>query len=182
MDQFTFQQSADLNLLPKGLIWMLVFLVILIIAAILLKHFVDKRRRTQIFLKNRDVSRIVRNLSGLDFEVWVQQLFLSLGAKVTLTPQQGDHGIDLIVEYQNQKIAVQCKKYYGDKKVGEPFLRDLYGVKHSGGFDKALLITTGNFSYEALEWAKGKKDLVLINAKLLERIILNREVLKQLLF
>jgi len=181
MDDFTFQQSANLNLFPKGLIWALVFLLILIMAAILLKCFIDKKRRTQIFLKNRDVSRIIRNLSGLDFEVWVQQLFLSLGMKATLTPQQSDHGIDLIVEYQNQKIAVQCKKYYGEKKVGEPFLRDLYGVKHSGGFDKAVLITTGNFSYEALEWAKGKKDLVLINAKLLERIILDRNILRNML-
>ena len=65
--------------------------------------------------------------------------------------------------------------------VGEPILRDLYGAMHAGGFDKAMVITTGHFTREAIAWAEDKKDLVLINAKLLERIILNRELMRDLL-
>ncbi|MCX6797255.1 MAG: restriction endonuclease, partial [Candidatus Doudnabacteria bacterium] len=175
------QQPAEISFSFMWLIWALVFLLVLVILGVFLKRFLTKKKQADIFLKNRSISRIVENLSGLDFEIWVQQLFLSLGAKARVTPSQGDHGIDVIVEFANQKIAVQCKKYYGNKFVGEPMLRDLYGVKAAGGFDRVILITTGNFTREALEWAKDKKGLILINAKLLEGIIMDRNLLKKLI-
>jgi len=177
------QQSSALSevAIVQYAAWMLVGLIVSVIAGIFIKRWVDRKNQRDIFLRNRSVSGIIRVLDGHKFEIWTKELFLSLGIKAVVVGGSGDHGIDVVIEYNNKKIAVQCKKYWGNKLVGERDLRDLYGVKHADNFDKVVLITTGNFSYPALEWAKGKKDMVLINAKLLERIILNRKILKDML-
>lgn len=180
---YTFQQQSSVWNVSAGLQiagWAIFILIVVVIAGVLLKRFLDRKYQRDIFLRNRNVSNIVRGLHGLQFEVWVKELFLSMGVNARVTGGQGDHGIDVVAEYQGKKIGIQCKKF--DKwLVGEPALRDLYGVKFADHYDKVILITTGNFSNSALSWAKGKKDLILVNEKLLERIILNRKILKDML-
>ncbi len=182
--EFTYQVGAPRNqdllspLVPA--LWMLAALAVVVILGLVLKWHFTKKHFREIFLRNRDTSHIVQNLSGQGFEQWVVQLLLSVGAKAKHRGQQGDHGIDVVAEYQGRRIGIQCKKY--DKwLVGEPEVRDLYGVKWAEHFDKVMLITSGNFSLPALLWAKGKQDLVLVNQKLLERIILDRKILRDML-
>lgn len=181
---FTYQTNAGSDFNTSAIIsysiWAGVFLLVLIVIGVTAKWYFDKKHLRDIFLRNRSTSHIVQNLSGRGFEQWVTQLLLSVGAKAKTTGRQGDHGIDVVAEYQGRKIGIQCKKY-DQWLVGEPAVRDLYGVKWHNGFDKVILITSGNFSWEALAWAKGKPDLILINQQLLERIIADRQILRGML-
>jgi len=190
MNEFTAQQSQG-SLSLESVVTFLIIAAIAIVAIFVLiyivRRSVDTKRKRDIFLNNRSFSKLVlnvsKNITGSDFEVWVQQLLLSMGIPAKVVGGRGDHGIDVTAEYNGKKICIQCKKYYMKRDtlmVGEPVLRDLYGAMHAGGFDKSVVITTGNFTREAILWAEGKPKLVLINAKLLERIILNREVLREL--
>jgi HJR/Mrr/RecB family endonuclease len=190
MNDYTFEQyGTRAGLISiEGLLWILAGIAALAAIVFLLKRYLDKKRKWSLFLENQDFSKLVYNVShnitGSDFEIWVQQLLLSVGIQSKVIGGRGDHGIDVIAHFNGKKIGIQCKKYYmkrGTLMVGEPVLRDLYGVKFADGYDKVVAITTGNFSPEALEWAKGKPGLVLINAKILERIILNRGLLKEIL-
>lgn len=192
MNEFTVGQQAQGSASLESLITFLIVAAIVIVAIFVLiyvvRRSVEAKRKRDIFLKNRSFSKLVlnvsQNITGSDFEVWVQQLLVSMGITAKVVGGRGDHGIDVTAEYLGKKICIQCKKYYMSRNtlmVGEPVLRDLYGAMHAGGFDKAVAITTGQFTREALLWAEGKPELVLINAKLLERIILNRDVLRELL-
>jgi restriction system protein len=114
----------------------------------------------------------IDNLSGVEFENLCQVLISKMGFDVTPTKITGDGGIDLIA-YNEQpiiqgKYIIQCKRYSGS--VGEPILRDLYGVVMSERANKGILITTGDFTSSAVHFAEGKA-LELIDGKKLKALL-----------
>ena len=82
------------------------------------------------------------------------------GFRVSEVGGQGDHGVDLIAERGEDRIVVQCKRWFGIRLVGEPQVRDLYGAMHHESATGAMMITTGVFSEPALAWARGKPVLL----------------------
>jgi restriction system protein len=164
----------------------LVFGLLLIVLVWQVRKQWFERKKWLMFLNNKSTPAIIENLTGFDFEVWVQQLFLSLGISAEVTGRQkNDHGIDVVAHYKGKRIAIQCKKFRPTDnvkwKVGETVIRGLYGVKWGDKYDMAIVITTGNFTWEAIEWAKGKKDLKLVNGYMLGKILTNRKLLVDLL-
>ncbi len=108
----------------------------------------------------------INNLSGVEFEKVCQQLVENMGFETETTKASGDGGIDLIA-YNHQpllpgKYIIQCKRYKGS--VGEPILRDLYGVVTSERANKGILMTTGHFTKSAIVFAEGK-PLELLDGK-----------------
>lgn len=95
-------------------------------------------------------------LSPEEFEEWSGKRLSDLGYVVRRTGGQGDHGVDLIASKAGHHTVVQCKRYAGKRAVGEPDIRDLYGVMHHHAAPEAILITAGWFTPQAREWAKGK--------------------------
>jgi len=69
---------------------------------------------------------------------------------------QGDHGVDLIAERDGARTAVQCKRWFGVRSVGEPEIRDLFGAMQHEGASSGLVLTTGRYSDAAVKWAQGK--------------------------
>lgn len=114
----------------------------------------------------------INSLSGVEFEKLCQSLLYKLGFDVETTKQSGDGGIDLIAyNYQpfySGKYIVQCKRYSGS--VGEPVLRDLYGVITAEHANKGILITTGHFTVSATRFAENK-NLELIDGEALTAIL-----------
>lgn len=90
------------------------------------------------------------------FEQWTAMLFTLMGYEVTVVGVNGgDHGIDLRVSRTDELSGiVQCKRYRGS--IGEPVVRDLYGVMMHENADYAWLVTTGAISRQARVWAEGK--------------------------
>ena len=71
-----------------------------------------RAKSKKIYKNNPTIPDVIKNMTGEDFEFWIQGLFLKIGIDAEVVGGQGDHGIDLIVKHDGKKIAVQCKKYY----------------------------------------------------------------------
>lgn len=111
-------------------------------------------------------------LSGIDFENICQDLLEKMGFSTERTKATGDGGIDIIA-YNDQalisgKYIIQCKRYAGS--VGEPIIRDLYGVITSERANKGILMTTGHFTKHAISFAQGKPLELIDGAKMQELI------------
>jgi HJR/Mrr/RecB family endonuclease len=100
------------------------------------------------------------NLSPSEFENMVVEYLLSINYKAERTGSVGDHGVDVIGKSHNgEKIIVQCKRWRGI--VGEQIIREFHGVMQHEKADKGIIITTGKFTNQAREWARGKPiDLI----------------------
>jgi restriction system protein len=72
---------------------------------------------------------MVRAMSGPQFEVFVADLFRAMGLRATVLGGAGDQGVDVIVGYQGQRVAVQCKNY--KRAVGNKPVQEVYaGARH----------------------------------------------------
>ena len=110
----------------------------------------------------------INSLSGIEFENLCKNLIEKMGFSVETTKASGDGGIDLIA-YNHEpvlsgKYIIQCKRYSGG--VGEPIIRDLYGVITSERANKGILMTTGYFTKSSIAFAEGK-PIELIDGELL---------------
>ena len=145
----------------------------------LLIHFVRlkiksqgiKKKTSAAKTKNSDDSQL-NTLSGIEFENICQDLLEKMGFSTERTKASGDGGIDIIA-YNDQalisgKYIIQCKRYVGS--VGEPIIRDLYGVITSERANKGILMTTGHFTKHAISFAQGKPLELIDGAKMQELI------------
>lgn len=114
------------------------------------------------------------SMTGYEFENYVSTLFTKMGFGVEVTKYSNDGGIDLIATYEKPifsgKYIVQCKKW--STPVGQPEIRDLYGVVMDQRANKGILITTSDFTAQAYEFAKGK-NIELINGEVLNTLTEN---------
>lgn len=104
------------------------------------------------------MDKSIDSLSGIEFENLCQQLLQKMEFETQITKASGDGGIDIIATYDKPllkgKYIIQCKRYTGS--VGEPIIRDLYGVVMSERANKGILMTTGYFTSSAISFAEGK--------------------------
>lgn len=114
----------------------------------------------------------INDLSGIEFENLCKDLLQKMGFYVETTKASGDGGIDLIANnsqpFLEGRYIVQCKRYTGS--VGEPIIRDLYGVVCSERANKGILMTTGTFTSSAVFFAQGK-NIELIDREKLNKLI-----------
>lgn len=113
---------------------------------------------------------IFDKITPKNFERLVGKIFERMGYSVQITGSTGDEGIDLICTRRGEyeKIIVQCKRYKG--KVGAPTIRDFYGALLHSKASKGYIVTTGHFTSNASNWAKGK-PIELINRENLIRLL-----------
>ena len=119
----------------------------------------------------------MKAISPIDFEKLTQTVLNSKGLVAELTKKTGDGGIDIIA-YNKQpviggKYIIQCKRYNGS--VGEPIIRDLYGVVCSERANKGILITTGTFTQSAKKFALDKQ-IELIDGHDFEQLLLSNDI------
>lgn len=126
-------------------------------------------------INNNDLD--LKNMTGQEFELHCKKLIDKMGFETELTKASGDGGIDIIA-YNHQpllsgKYIIQCKRYSGS--VGEPIIRDLYGVVTSERANKGILITTGYFTKSAIGFAKDKQ-IELIDGDRLNELFINYDI------
>jgi restriction system protein len=110
-------------------------------------------------------------VDGYQFEQLVGTLLRNMGFIVEHTPLSGDGGIDIIAT-TNKPIykgtyLIQCK--YWSSPIGEPAIRDLYGVVISRNANKGIVITNSTFSERAMEFASDK-NIELIDGSALNNL------------
>lgn len=97
-----------------------------------------------------------RSMDGYTFEKEVARIFSNRGYKTQLTKKGADGGIDIELNKNGQRIAVQCKAH--KKKISEGVVRDLYGVLHSYNYDKGILVTLNGGSSNTVAFCKNEND------------------------
>lgn len=111
-------------------------------------------------------------MDGYEFEDYISGLFRRLGFEVEATSYSNDGGIDLVATYNQPifsgKYIIQCKNWTGP--VGQPEVRDLYGVVMDQRANKGILITPSDYTQQAYDFANGK-NIELINGPILRDLL-----------
>ena len=107
-------------------------------------------------------------MSWQDFEILVGEYFRRQGFDVTDNGGGGaDGGVDVVLQGAGGRHLVQCK-HWRALRVGVQPVRELYGVMAAYGAAGGFLVTSGEFTEEALRFADGLA-LTLVNGKTLLR-------------
>lgn len=99
---------------------------------------------------------VLEGMSWREFELLVGEGFRRKGFQVEELGGAGaDGGVDLVLRKGGEKHLVQCKQWRA-YKVGVQVVRELYGVMAASGAAGGFVVTSGRFTEEAREFAKGR--------------------------
>jgi restriction system protein len=132
----------------NGLLTLLVLAGIAVAAIWLVRRLSGPKTVTAQELAQRFAA--VGLMSGVQFEHFVADLFWAMGHRAAVLGGSGDQGVDVVVDYQGKRVAVQCKNYkraVGNKPVQEVFA----GARHHRCAQAWVVAPAG--------YTKGARDL-----------------------
>ena len=88
-----------------------------------------------------------------DFEDLIARFFRDTGYSVEQTSYSADYGADLVATKRGAKYAVQVKRYSPANRVGVQDVNQIIGAKAYYACDHALMITTSDFTKNAVRIA-----------------------------
>ncbi len=95
-------------------------------------------------------------MSWQEFEMLVGDAYRIQGFSVSETGGGGaDGGVDLVLTKGRERTLVQCKQWRA-YKVGVDVVRELYGVMAASGASAGIVVTSGRFTNDAKEFARGR--------------------------
>jgi restriction system protein len=121
----------------------------------------------------------LNNLSWQDFERQVAEVYRQEGYRVEEVGGGGaDGGVDLRLRRDGLATIVQCKRWK-TYKVGVKPVRELFGVMTAEQAHRAVFITSGVYTNEALRFAEGKPVALVDGAQLAQMLRRFQQSLKQ---
>jgi restriction system protein len=112
----------------------------------------------------------LNELTWENFERLVGEYYRRTGFTVSRVGGEGaDGGVDLVLKKDNETHLVQCKKWKA-YKVGVQPVREFYGVMVSRGAAGGYFVTSGEYTSEALSFARGL-NLELVDGRKLKKMI-----------
>jgi restriction system protein len=112
----------------------------------------------------------LNDMSWGEFEILVGEFFRRKGYSVAETGGSGpDGGVDLELKKGTEIFLVQCKQWRAFK-VSVNTVRELYGVMAARGAAGGYVVTSGQFTDDAKEFASGR-NIELIDGKALHTMI-----------
>ncbi|PWY28866.1 restriction endonuclease [Vibrio vulnificus] len=113
-------------------------------------------------IASQGTTAALNNLSWLEFESYIGEFFKQQGYDVKQAfSQKPDGGVDIWMRKDGQLTLVQCK-HWKARKVGIQILREMYAVMIEHNASKMIIVTSGDFTSEAIKYALDKR-LWLIN-------------------
>jgi restriction system protein len=123
----------------------------------------------------------IDKMTPVEFEERLIILFTNLGYKAERTvrgPTKPDYGVDLIVEIDNTRYAVQAKCYnYKNDTVKEKAVQEAYAGKNYYNCTEAMVVTNSYFTKAAIKLALSD-DIQLWNRDMLINVLLKEKSLK----
>jgi restriction system protein len=108
-------------------------------------------------------------LSPIEFESLISNLFEQMGLETRVTQASRDGGVDCVAydprPILGGKVIIQAKRY--KNTVGVSAVRDLFGTLQNEGASKGILVTTSGYGKAAFEFADGKPIELLSGSNLL---------------
>ncbi len=121
-----------------------------------------RQRRDRRLLDSQGGLATIRALSWQRFETLVGEAYRRQGYTVSRATGDGgpDDGVDLILKKDGSIVLVQCKQWKA-WRVGVPVVREMFGVMTARRAHRGIIVTSGNFTEEARNFAGGKPiDLI----------------------
>ena len=117
-----------------------------------------------------DSTASLDDLTWAQFEGYLAEYFRRRGSSVTYRGgSSADGGVDLVLEDASGRRIVQAK-HWKSRSVGVVTLRALWGIRDDERARGAICVTSGDFTPDAVAFARGK-ELQLINGSELRRLI-----------
>jgi restriction system protein len=108
-------------------------------------------------------------LTFLEFEALIQNLFTRMGLEARQTRPSRDGGVDCVAwdprPIFGGKVVIQAKRY--KNTVGVSAVRDLFGTLQNEGASKGILVTTSGYGQASFEFAQNKPIELIDGANLL---------------
>jgi HJR/Mrr/RecB family endonuclease len=120
----------------------------------------------------KTLSKQLRSIDWFQFEKLLQLAYSDTHTVTRLGGANPDGGIDLIIENESGRAAVQCK-HWKRWKVGVRNVRELIGAMKIAGINRGILVTVKGYSADAAELARQESIELLDEAdvcQLLERV------------
>ncbi|MGO8699149.1 MAG: restriction endonuclease [Limisphaerales bacterium] len=128
-----------------------------------------RQQRTAFLQQHLDVDWL-NKLTWQDFERQVGEVYRQRGYQVDEVGGGGaDGGVDLWLRRDGATAIVQCKRWK-TYKVGVKPVRELFGVMTAEKAGRAILITSGVYTEEALRFSQGKPLELVDGAQLAEML------------
>lgn len=108
-------------------------------------------------------------LSFLEFEALIQNLFTKMGLEARQTRPSRDGGVDCVAfdprPIFGGKVVIQAKRY--KNTVGVSAVRDLFGTLQNEGASKGILVTTSGYGQASFDFAQNKPIELIAGPNLL---------------
>lgn len=101
----------------------------------------------------------VEDLDPIQFEHYCANILAQNGWDVRTTPASGDQGIDVIANFGDTKIVIQCKKY--SQPVGNAAVQEIHAGKAFEQADIAAVVSNASFTASATQLASAAGVLLL---------------------
>lgn len=142
----------------------------------IIRPYAEQGHRPKWF-KRRDLPALPGGLTSIlsldpyKFEEFVAHLFKNMGyTRIALLGRSGDRGVDIAaIDADRKSVVIQCKRYWGHKVDATPIQR-LHSFSISRKAARTILVTTSEFTRDAIDEAK-KTKTDLIDGKALEKLI-----------
>lgn len=135
--------------------------------------YVQKRRGDSLLYQSRQSPSRVSHLSWQQFEQLTGALFHAQGYDVQQNLMGGpDGGVDAVLRKGKETYLVQCKQWRA-QKVGLPVIRELLGAMTANAATGGFVVTTGEFTSDAKQFATGR-NIILIDGKALALELKNK--------
>lgn len=126
-------------------------------------------RKGELFQSQTGLASLLK-LSWREFEEVIGEAYRKQGYTVVENAGPGaDGGIDLIAKKEGETILIQCK-HWKSEKIGVPTVREMFGLWNAERANEVHIVTCGNFTNEAQQFALGK-PIKLIDGLSLTQLI-----------
>lgn len=121
-------------------------LTITVVCALLTIGYNKKKRTVKLDAEEID------KLDGYDFEEFAAFLLKGNGAEIiSLTKKSGDFGADIIIKFDGETIAVQCKR--NSANVGVKAVQEAKTAESHYGTNRSAVLTNSYFTKQAVRLA-----------------------------
>ncbi|GFD91051.1 membrane protein [Tenacibaculum sp. KUL152] len=130
--------------------------------------FFNARRKAKQLDAQKSIETI-RQLHWRNFEELVAEAYRRQGYRVTEGGFGADGGIDLELRKDEELVLVQCKQWKA-QKVGVSVVREMFGVLTASNANKVIVICSGKFTQQAIDFASDKPVTLIDGNELLSLI------------
>lgn len=130
-------------------------------------NFVTQLKRPNNSVKSYSIDD-VDLMNGLEFEIFIAELFLKMGFESEVTKASGDQGIDVLASKNGSTVGIQAKCY--SSTVGNSAIQEAVAGMNHYRLDKAIVITNNFFTSSAQKLAQSNLIILWDRSILKEKI------------